>query len=130
MNHAVFLMSCPDQKGITATITNFVYTNNGNIVHADQHIDEQSNTFFMRIEWELEKFLIPGTDLFNKPKIFTDVPSKLKATHLVISCFNCPAGCVIIWSPLKSAGTSIIFTASGVDLMLIPGPLAIETLPC
>lgn len=63
MNHAVFLISCPDQKGITATITNFVYTNNGNIVHADQHIDEQSNTFFMRIEWDLDGFA------FEKDKI-------------------------------------------------------------
>jgi formyltetrahydrofolate deformylase len=63
MNHAVFLISCPDQKGITATITNFVYTNNGDIVHADQHIDEQSNTFFMRIEWDLDGFA------FEKDKI-------------------------------------------------------------
>ncbi len=58
MSHAILLISCPDQKGITATVTNFVYQNKGNIVHADQHIDEQSNTFFMRIEWELEGFSI------------------------------------------------------------------------
>ncbi len=56
MSHAILLISCPDQKGITATVTNFVYTHNGNIVHADQHIDEQSNTFFMRIEWSLDGF--------------------------------------------------------------------------
>lgn len=53
------LISCPDQKGITATVTNFIYQNNGNIVHADQHIDSQSNTFFMRLEWQLDGFLIP-----------------------------------------------------------------------
>ncbi|HQP10194.1 MAG TPA: formyltetrahydrofolate deformylase [Candidatus Omnitrophota bacterium] len=56
MSHAILLISCPDQKGITASVTNFVYEHNGNIVHADQHIDEQSNTFFMRIEWSLEGF--------------------------------------------------------------------------
>ncbi|OGX39917.1 MAG: formyltetrahydrofolate deformylase [Omnitrophica WOR_2 bacterium RIFCSPLOWO2_12_FULL_50_9] len=56
MNHAILLISCPDRKGITAAITNFIYKNNGNIVHADQHIDDQSNTFFMRIEWSLEAF--------------------------------------------------------------------------
>jgi len=56
MISAVLLISCPDQKGITATITNFVFHNHGNILHADQHIDEQTNTFFMRIEWDLDGF--------------------------------------------------------------------------
>lgn len=61
-NHAILLISCPDQRGITARITNFLYENQGNIVHADQHIDEQSNTFFMRIEWALDGFQI-GNEL-------------------------------------------------------------------
>ncbi len=56
MNTGILLISCPDQKGITATVTNFVFSHNGNILHADQHIDEQSNTFFMRLEWSLEGF--------------------------------------------------------------------------
>lgn len=58
MKHAILLISCPDAKGITAAVTNFVYQNNGNIVHADQHIDDVTNTFFMRIEWSLEDFAI------------------------------------------------------------------------
>jgi len=58
MTHAILLISCGDNKGITATVTSFVFTHNGNIVHADQHIDEQSNTFFMRIEWSLENFAL------------------------------------------------------------------------
>jgi formyltetrahydrofolate deformylase len=58
MSTAILLISCPDQKGITASITNFVFQNNGNIEHADQHIDSQSNTFFMRIEWALKDFAI------------------------------------------------------------------------
>lgn len=56
MNNAILLISCPDQKGITAQISNFIYKNNGNIEHADQHIDSQTNTFFMRIEWALKGF--------------------------------------------------------------------------
>ena len=55
---AVLLISCPDQKGITAAVTNFVYQHDGNILHADQHIDGQSNTFFMRIEWALDGFVL------------------------------------------------------------------------
>jgi formyltetrahydrofolate deformylase len=56
MDHAILLISCRDQKGITAAVTNFIFQNQGNIIHADQHIDEQSNTFFMRIEWSLNAF--------------------------------------------------------------------------
>ncbi|MDE1920829.1 MAG: formyltetrahydrofolate deformylase [Candidatus Omnitrophica bacterium] len=63
MNHAILLISCPDQKGITAAVTNFVFQHQGNIVHADQHIDEQSNTFFMRIEWSLEGFKLERNDV-------------------------------------------------------------------
>ena len=63
MNHAILLISCRDQKGITAAITNFIFQNQGNIVHADQHIDEQSNTFFMRIEWSLDVFKLKREDI-------------------------------------------------------------------
>jgi len=44
-------------------VTNFIFQNQGNIVHADQHIDEQSNTFFMRIEWSLEAFKLKREDI-------------------------------------------------------------------
>ncbi len=59
MQNAILLISCPDRKGILAKITNFIYKNNGNIEHADQHIDTQTNIFFMRIEWSLKDFKIP-----------------------------------------------------------------------
>ncbi|MEW5895532.1 MAG: formyltetrahydrofolate deformylase [Candidatus Omnitrophota bacterium] len=56
MANAILLISCRDQKGITAGVTNFIFHHGGNIIHADQHIDEQSNTFFMRVEWNLQGF--------------------------------------------------------------------------
>lgn len=56
---AILLLSCPDQKGIVAEIASFIYQYSGNIVHSDQHTDYETLTFFMRIEWELDGFLIP-----------------------------------------------------------------------
>ena len=56
---AVLLISCPDQRGIVATLTQWVSLNNGNVIHLDQHVDFTTNTFFMRIEWELDGFAIP-----------------------------------------------------------------------
>jgi formyltetrahydrofolate deformylase len=59
MNHAILLISCPDQKGITAAVTDFVFRRGGNIIDADQHTDTDSKTFFMRIKWELGGFNVP-----------------------------------------------------------------------
>ncbi|MDD4956736.1 MAG: formyltetrahydrofolate deformylase [Candidatus Omnitrophica bacterium] len=58
MVRAILLISCPDKKGITATITDFVYKNKGNILHAEQHTDEYANTFFMRVEWSMDGFTL------------------------------------------------------------------------
>ncbi len=73
MKKAIFLISCPDQKGITASVTNFVYKNNGNIISADQHIDEQTNTFFMRVEWSLDDFRINNDEI---EKVFLPLAEK------------------------------------------------------
>jgi len=66
MNHAILLISCHDRKGITAAVTTFIFQHGGNIVSADQHIDEQSNTFFMRVEWSLDGFSLKADQIENK----------------------------------------------------------------
>ena len=56
---AILLLHCPDQPGIISEITRFITDNLGNIVYLDQYVDLQDGVFFMRIEWELDRFLIP-----------------------------------------------------------------------
>lgn len=56
---AKLLLHCPDKPGILADVTDFITVNKGNIVYLDQYVDHVENIFFMRIEWELECFLIP-----------------------------------------------------------------------
>jgi formyltetrahydrofolate deformylase len=56
---ATLLVSCPDQRGLVAKISNFIYANGGNIVHADQHTDFVAGLFLSRIEWQLEGFNLP-----------------------------------------------------------------------
>jgi len=51
---AILLISCPDQKGIVARLSNFVFERGGNIVDSDHHSDLQAGRFLGRIEWELE----------------------------------------------------------------------------
>ena len=56
MATATLLLSCPDQKGLVATMADWVYRHDGNIVHADQHTDASEAVFFQRIEFELDGF--------------------------------------------------------------------------
>jgi len=61
-NSAILLISCPDQKGEVATIADFVYRHNGNILHADEHADEESGLFLMRVEFDPKDFNIDLRD--------------------------------------------------------------------
>jgi formyltetrahydrofolate deformylase len=56
---AILLLHCPDKQGIITEVTRFITDNNGNIVYLDQYVDRVDGVFFMRIEWELDGFLIP-----------------------------------------------------------------------
>lgn len=58
-NTAILLMHCPDQMGLVAAVTDFLHKNNGNVITLDQHVDREAQHFFMRVEWELEGFMIP-----------------------------------------------------------------------
>jgi formyltetrahydrofolate deformylase len=55
---AVLLIYCRDQKGLVASVSDFVFRNGGNIVHAEQHIDAQQGIFFHRVEWEMKGFAL------------------------------------------------------------------------
>ena len=61
-NSAILLISCPDRKGEVATIADFVYRHGGNILHADEHGDEESGLFLMRVEFDPKDFDIPLND--------------------------------------------------------------------
>ncbi len=58
-NTAILLINCPDRKGLVAAVANFLYQHEANILHADQHQDNEAGLFFMRVEWDLEGFTLP-----------------------------------------------------------------------
>ncbi len=58
-NTAILLIHCPDKQGILAAVTEFLNENRGNIIYLDQHVDHEEELFYMRVEWELERFAIP-----------------------------------------------------------------------
>lgn len=76
-NTAILLLSCPDQKGVVATVANFVYSHNGNILHADEHADEGSNLFLMRVEFDPAEF---DVDLADFAKHFQSIAERFQMT--------------------------------------------------
>ncbi|MDA3861483.1 MAG: hypothetical protein PF445_09675 [Melioribacteraceae bacterium] len=54
---AILLLSCPDQKGLVASISNFISNIDGNIINLAEHVDSDEKMFFIRVEWEMDNFI-------------------------------------------------------------------------
>ena len=63
MDTAILKISCQDGKGIIAAVSGFISSHNGNIITLDEFVDRDSNTFFMRVEWDISGFSIERTGL-------------------------------------------------------------------
>ena len=55
-NTAILLVQCPDRKGLDATIAEFIYRYDGNILHFEQHQAGEECCYLARVEWELGGF--------------------------------------------------------------------------
>ena len=58
-NTAVLLLQCLERSGVVAAVANFIYSQNGSIMHADEHQDPELGLFMMRVEWSLADFKLP-----------------------------------------------------------------------
>ena len=47
----IALLYGPDQPGLVARVSGWIFARGGNILHADQHRDREAGIFFQRIEW-------------------------------------------------------------------------------
>jgi formyltetrahydrofolate deformylase len=56
---AILLVSCPDRKGIVASIADFVFKHDGNILFNDEHGDKESGLFLTRVEFDPSNFDFP-----------------------------------------------------------------------
>jgi formyltetrahydrofolate deformylase len=74
-NTGILLIVCPNRKGTVASVTDFIYRHNGNILHADEHADERSGLFLMRVEFDPADFDI---DLASFGQHFLPVAEKFE----------------------------------------------------
>lgn len=47
----IALLHGPDQPGLVARVSGWIFARGGNIRHADQHHDQAAGIFFQRVEW-------------------------------------------------------------------------------
>ena len=74
------LLSCPDRRGIVAEVSHFIFSYGGNIVQADQHNDPETNTFFMRVDFDIAEFEIPHEDISDA---FKPIGTKFSMNYAV-----------------------------------------------
>ena len=60
---ATLLLSCPDQQGLVAAVSAFIFEHRGNIIHADQHTDQEEGVFLQRVEWLIDGFGIDRAEV-------------------------------------------------------------------
>jgi formyltetrahydrofolate deformylase len=75
---AVLLITCPDQKGLVATVSGELYRFGANIIHADQHQDHEETLFFMRVEWLLGNSDSTGFDLESFRSAFASIAQRFQ----------------------------------------------------
>jgi formyltetrahydrofolate deformylase len=60
---AVLLLSCPDNSGLVARISHFIFERGGNILDLDEHVDPEEGIFFIRLAWDMTNFSISPEDM-------------------------------------------------------------------
>jgi formyltetrahydrofolate deformylase len=65
---AILLISCPDQRGLVSSVTEFIFRHGGNIIDLEQHVDSDESQFFMRTEWDLAEFSIARGEIGERFK--------------------------------------------------------------
>lgn len=78
--HTITLrVTCPDQPGIVAAISQFIFAHHGNIVQSDQH-STPDDIFFMRISFAEDGFALSQSELM---RLFQPIAERFQMTWYV-----------------------------------------------
>ena len=92
-NTAILLVSCPDRKGIVASIADFIFQHNGDILHADEHADEESGLFLTRVEFDPADFDLDVSDFGTH---FAGIAAKFEMTWRVARSVYRPKMAILV----------------------------------
>ena len=92
-NTSVLLISCPDRKGLVATVSDFVFKHNGNILHTDEHTDSELGRFLMRVEWDNDGFDLTPQDF---PRVFAPIAERFEMQWRVAQSNQRPRMAILV----------------------------------
>ncbi|MEM1221156.1 MAG: formyltetrahydrofolate deformylase [Verrucomicrobiota bacterium] len=98
-NTIIGLLYGPDQPGLVAKVSNWIYQRDGNIFHADQHKDPEANIFFQRVEWsaigdpaseaaDFEQFVSNDLGMNVRVALTTEKPRVALFVSKIDHCFH------------------------------------------
>jgi formyltetrahydrofolate deformylase len=75
---ATLLVSCPDRRGIVASLAQLLYGHGANILDSDQHTDAVAGQFFQRIRFDLSEL---QTDRGTLERAISEVAQRFGMTY-------------------------------------------------
>ncbi len=70
LHSIVFLIDCPDQKGLVSRISTFFYERGFNILHCEQYTNVKENQYFMRLKLDMSSLKTSRKSLENEFREF------------------------------------------------------------
>lgn len=126
-SHLIALLHGPDQKGLVSQVAGWIFENAGNIIHADQHRDQEEGIFFQRVEWDYEGDL-PGAEAAQAFRSFAHsvgMKSTVAVTDhkpkiaLFVSKFDhCYHDLILRWKAGEFAGDISLIVSNHAELQL------------
>ena len=122
----VALLHGPDQPGLVAKVSGWIFARGGNILHADQHRDMEAGVFFQRVEWisaaapgavarEREEFEGFATALGMQVRV-TASDRRPRVVLLVSKADHCFHDLVLRWRAGEFAGDLVAVISNHPDL--------------
>jgi formyltetrahydrofolate deformylase len=124
MNTFVALLHGPDQPGLVARVSGWIFERGGNILHADQHRDEEAGIFFQRVEWTpdpvseritSQAFLQFATDLGMSVRLAVPM-QQLKVALFVSKATHCFHDLALRWKAGEYPGQLVAVISNHRDL--------------
>lgn len=72
MSEVVLHFLCSDQRGLVSRISTFIHKNNGNIISLNEFVDSETNTFFLRVAWDMTGFKLDKSSFKNQFSVLAD----------------------------------------------------------
>jgi formyltetrahydrofolate deformylase len=122
----IALLHGPDQPGLVARVSGWIFTRGGNILHADQHRDMEAGIFFQRVEWvptgaagvaerEAADFMAFAASLGMQARVIQS-DRRLRIALFVSKADHCFHDLVLRWKAGDFSGDIVAIAGNHTDL--------------